>query len=178
MVHSRYRGDTIKRVEVLLVVVTAILTVPIMAQNDGLAGGGSVAILGTGIFETEGSALKFPDAQDTNIDLLTVGNDRALAIGHGRDPIAANNLLIKKNQDSGECKCCDRIIDKEENRGSEGCSSCSSAAKGVRAPKNVSPCHDCCIKLNLEDITVGNRDAMAFGSSSADNYVKIVTNQQ
>jgi hypothetical protein len=152
--------------------VIAILVAPIMADDFGLAGSGSVDILGSGIFETDGSAFKFPDAQDTNIDLLTVGNDRALAIGPARDPVATNNLEIKKNQDSGECNCCDRENDHRNSRNTQGCDRCD------RTTGNVSPCHDCCIKVNLEDIKVGNRDAMAFGSSSADNYVKIVTNQQ
>jgi len=128
-----------------------------MAQ--GIAGNGGVDILGKdgGIFETEGSAFKFPEFQDTNVDSLTVGNDKALAIGNlwgNIDPTATNNLEIKKNQDSGECTCCKGGID------------------------NASPCHDCCIKVNLEQVTVGNREAMAFGFASATNNVKIVTNQQ
>jgi hypothetical protein len=126
-----------------------------MSQNYGLAGNGGVDILGTGIFETDGAAFRFPSMQDTNIDSLDVGNDKALAFGNiwQKTPIATatNNLEIKKNQDSGECN---RIID------------------------NVSPCQDCCIKVNLEQIKVGNREAMAFGPASAANYIKIVTNQQ
>ena len=131
------------------------LYVPAMSQDYGLAGNGGVDILGTGIFETDGVAFRFPSMQDTNIDSLYVGNDKALAFGNiwQKTPIATatNNLEIKKNQDSGECN---RIID------------------------NVSPCQDCCIKVNLEQINVGNREAIAFGPASAANYIKIVTNQQ
>jgi hypothetical protein len=131
------------------------LYVPAMSQDYGLAGNGGVDILGTGIFETDGVAFRFPSMQDTNIDSLDVGNDKALAFGNiwQKTPIATatNNLEIKKNQDSGECN---RIID------------------------NVSPCQDCCIKVNLEQINVGNREAIAFGPASAANYIKIVTNQQ
>ena len=135
----------------------AMLSVPVLAQ--GIGGNGGVDILGRegngGIFETEGSAFNFPEGQDTNMDTLTVGNDKALAFGNiwQKTPIATatNNLEIKKNQDSGECN---RIID------------------------NVSPCQDCCIKVNLEQIKVGNREAMAFGRASAADYIKIVTNQQ
>jgi len=136
----------------------AILSVPVLAQ--GIAGTGGVDILGKdgGIFETEGSAFKFPELQDTNVDTLTVGNDKALAIGNpwGRtqEAFATNNLEIKKNQDSGECTCC----------------------KDERC-KN-SPCQDCCIKVNIDQIKVGNREAMAFGFASATNNVKIVANQQ
>ncbi|RPI07742.1 MAG: hypothetical protein EHM65_11360 [Acidobacteriales bacterium] len=135
---------------VLLVLAMAILSVPAMAQG----GSGSVDILGKdgGIFETEGSAFRFPEFADTNVDILTVGNDKALAFGSiwRRAPmaVATNDLVIKKNQDSGACECCD-----------------------------IS-CQDCCIKANLEQITVGNRNAMAFGFAAATNNVKIVTNQQ
>jgi hypothetical protein len=140
---------------VLLVLAMAILSVPVMAQ--GLAGSGGVDILGKdgGIFETEGSAFRFPEVADTNFDSLVVGNDKALAFGSiwRRAPmaVATNNLVIKKNQDSGACECCDS--------------------------GDIS-CQDCCIKVNLEQITVGNRNAMAFGFAAATNNVKIVTNQQ
>jgi hypothetical protein len=140
---------------VLLVLAMAILSVPVMGQ--GMSGSGSVDILGKngGIFETDGSAFRFPELTDTNVDSLTVGNDKALAIGSfwHRAPmaVATNNLEIKKNQDSGACECC-----------SSG---------------DVS-CQDCCIKVNLEQIKVGNRNAMAFGFAAATNNVKIVTNQQ
>jgi len=140
---------------VLLVLAMAILSVPVMAQ--GLSGSGSVDILGKegGIFETTGSAFRFPDFANTNFDSLTVGNDRALAIGNiwQKTPmtIATNNLEIKKNQDSGACDCC---------------------------TSGDLSCQDCCLKVNLEQITVGDRNAMAFGFAAATNNVKIVTNQQ
>ena len=140
-----------KKIGALMVLAIAMLSVLAMSQDYGLAGNGGVDILGTGIFETDGAAFRFPSMQDTNIDSLIVGNDRALAIGPGIDPIATNNLEIKKNQDSGECN---RIID------------------------NVSPCQDCCFKVNIDQIKVGNREAMAFGLSEATNNVKIVANQQ
>jgi len=160
IVIEEFRGGTIKKEEVILVLVTAILSVPIMAQDYGLAGSGHVDVLGTGIFETEGSSLKFPAHQNTNLDSLTVGNDRALALGNifekRRMPTATNDLEIKKNQDSGECVSCRREIDYG------------------RIIDNVSPC----IKVNVEDIKVGNRNALAVGPASANNHVKIVTNQQ
>ncbi len=64
---------------------------------------------------------------------------------------ATNNLEIKKNQDSGVCNCC-----------SNGNTSCQ----------------DCCIKVNIDQIKIGNRESMAFGFASATNNAKIVTNQQ
>ena len=134
----------------------AMLSLPVMAQQ-GIAGNGGVDILGQngGIFETEGSAFRFPEFQDTNVDTLIVGNDRALAFGNAwqKAPatFATNNLEIKKNQDSGECNCC-----------SNG---------------NVS-CQDCCVKVNIDQIKVGNRDALAFGFAAATNNVKLVANQQ
>ncbi len=138
-----------------MVLAMAMLSVPVMAQ--GLSASGGVDILGKngGIFESEGSAFRFPEFADTNFDSLSVGNDRALAFGNiwQRTPLttATNNLEIKKNQDSGDCECC----------------------SGVDAP-----CQDCCLKVNLERINVGNREAIAFGFASATNNVKIVTNQQ
>ena len=133
----------------------AMLSIPVMAQ--GIAGNGGVDILGQngGIFETDGSAFRFPEFQDTNVDTLTVGTDKALAFGvpwqESPATLATNNLEIKKNQDTGECTCC-----------SSG---------------NVS-CQDCCIKVNIDQIRAGNRDALAFGFAAATNNVKLVTNQQ
>jgi hypothetical protein len=144
-----------------LVLAIAILSLPAMAQaNYGLAGSGGVDILGTGIFETEGSLIRFPEAQDTNIDTLVVGNDKALAFGNiwQKTPIASatNNLEIKKNQDSGACAPCSYEIEDEP----------------------FFNCKDTCIKVNVDQITVGNREAMAFGFAAATNNVKIVANQQ
>jgi hypothetical protein len=135
------------------------LSISVMAHEDdfGLAGQGNVDILGNGIFETDGSLMKFQAGQDTNVDILKVGNDKALAFRSPfpRGPIATatNDLEIKKNQDSGECACCQAIDP-----------SC--------------PCKDCCIKNNIEQIDVGNRFAMAVGFAAATNHVKVVTNQQ
>jgi hypothetical protein len=155
----------------------AAFAAPAMAQS-AMVGNGGVDILGQGIFETGGSAFKFPGATDTNFDSIDVGNDRALAIGVGVGQLgvlntniaqvtAQNNLKIKKNQDSGECACCQALD-----------ASC--------------PCKDCCIKYNVEQVKVGDRNAIAIGagfgqigilstntvSTLAQNNVEIVTNQQ
>jgi hypothetical protein len=136
-----------------VVLAVAMLSVPVLSQ--GIAGDGGVDILGKngGIFETEGSSFKFPEMQDTNIDSLTVGNDKALASGNNWQKrslaTATNNLEIKKNQDSGNCSPCGGTL-----------------------------CIDACTKVNVETIKAGNRVAMAFGPASAANYIKIVTNQQ
>ena len=133
----------------------AMLSAPALA--GGLSACGAVDVMGRGggIFESESSAFQFPDFANTNFDRLTVGNDRALAFGgiRPRSPltVATNNLLIEKNQDSGECDCCN----------------CPGAY-----------CQECCLKVNIEQIRVGNREAMAFGNAIATNNVKIVTNQQ
>jgi hypothetical protein len=139
-----------------LVLAIAMLSIPAMAQGTyGLAGSGGVDILGTGIFETDGSLVRFPEAQDTNVDTLVVGNDKALAFGNiwQKTPLATatNNLEIKKNQDSGVCEQC---------------------------PDADGTCYDTCIKVNVDQIKVGNREAMAFGFATATNNVKIVANQQ
>jgi hypothetical protein len=158
-------GEIIKKIGVILVLAMAMLSVPVMAQ--GIAGNGGVDILGRdgngGIFETDGSAFRFPDREDTNVDDLTVGNDKALAFGNiwQKTPLATatNNLEIKKNQDSGLNTCCNATKQNADGSYEEGC-------------------QDCCIKVNIDQIKVGNREAMAFGFASATNNVKIVANQQ
>jgi hypothetical protein len=155
----------------------AAFAAPSMAQSS-MVGSGGVDILGQGIFETGGSAFKFPVATDTNFDSIEVGDDRAFAFGAGigqagifnqniAQVTAQNNLKIKKNQDSGECACC-------------------------QALDSSSPCQDCCTKYNVEQVKVGDRTATAFGvglgqlgifsqntvSTLAQNNIEIVTNQQ
>ena len=147
-----------------MVLAIAMLSIPAMAQgNYGLAGSGGVDILGTGIFETDGSLIRFPEAQDTNIDTLVVGNDKALAFGNiwQKTPLATatNNLEIKKNQDSGACTPCQLFDENGDVIETVGCT-------------------DTCIKVNVDQIRVGNREAMAFGFATATNNVKIVANQQ
>ncbi|MDM7939615.1 MAG: hypothetical protein QUS07_04655 [Methanothrix sp.] len=146
----------------------AALAAPVMAQS-AIVGNGGVDVLGEGIFETQGSAFKFPAASNTNYDSVKVGNDNALSIGVGGQfagpfgvnsaaVTAQNNLKIKKNQDTGD---------------SATCASCSP-------------------KYNIEQIEVGSRSATAIGvgiqgafpfarnaaSTLAQNNVEIVTNQQ
>jgi len=134
------------------VLAIAMLSIPAFAQ--GMGGSGSIDIFGKNgvIFQTEGSAYLFPEFQDTNADTMVIGNDRAMAFGvpWHRAPVtlATNNLEVIKNQDTGECECCE-----EE-------------------------CQDCCIKVNIDQIKIGNRDALAFGFASATNNVKVVANQQ
>ena len=150
-----------------MVLAMAMLSVPVLAQ--GLAGNGGVDILGRdgsgGIFETDGSAFRFPELQDTNIDALTVGNDNALAFGNlwQKTPIATatNNLEIKKNQDSGV-------------NGYGNATTWDAATGFVTSDTPI----DWNIKVNIDQIKVGNRNAMAFGYASATNNVKIVANQQ
>ncbi|MEI6104473.1 MAG: hypothetical protein WCP70_11060 [Methanothrix sp.] len=148
----------------------AAFAAPALAQS-AMIGSGGVDILGQGIFETGGSAFKFPAAVNANYDSIDVGNDRAMAIGAGVGPgigilgvntgsvTATNHLKIKKNQDTGD---------------SQTCSACSP-------------------KYNIEQVHVGNRQATAIGAGvgwsiiggafntggvSATNDIEIVTNQQ
>ncbi|MHB8119020.1 MAG: hypothetical protein ACYDHX_09890 [Methanothrix sp.] len=150
-----------------MVLAIAMLSIPAMAQgNYGLAGSGGVDILGTGIFETDGSLIRFPEAQDTNIDTLVVGNDKALAFGNiwQKTPVATatNNLEIKKNQDSGEGSSnLTTVVDDLE---------LNTITTTINLKSNI--------KVNVDQIKVGNREAMAFGFATATNNVKIVANQQ
>lgn len=156
------KGDeTIRIIEIVLAL--ALLAAPAMASGADVLGAYG------GIFETEESAFNFPASQDTNIESLTVGNEKAMAFNNIWQKIglasATNNLEIKKNQDSGECYCCQKGFDNV------------SPSIGSRVA-NHTPCKDCCAKVNLDQISAGNREAFAFGHSSAENYVKIVTNQK
>jgi len=166
-----------------VVVVALALAAPAMAAGASM-GTDKVDILGDGIFETDGSAFKLPSAGDTNFDSVTVGNDAALAVGafvgggifgpriaaNAAAVQASNELEIKKNQDSGDCECC-------------------------QALNPACPCQDCCTKYNIEEINVGSRSATAIGAGvvggiggfrfagnagavSATNSVRIITNQQ
>jgi hypothetical protein len=156
----------------MLVLAAALFAVPAMAQN-AVVGSGGVDVLGKGIFESDGDAFQFPVVADTNFDSLKVGNDKATAFGmpdgwpfifRNGPTVATNNLEIKKNQDTGKCECCkDRCGGKDDMTYGGG--------------HDYSECQDCCLNQNIEQIQVGNRDAMAFGFATATNNVKIVTNQ-
>ena len=110
-------------------------------------------VLGQGIYETENTAFTIPAKADVNFDELSVGNDLAFATGRA---VAENNLKIKKNQDSGDCDCCGLL---------------------------KAGCGDCCNKVNVENVKIGNRLAIATGGfwpapvTKATNNVEIVTNQ-
>ena len=172
-------GETIRQIAIFvaLAMALAVFSVPAVAMG-ALAGSGGVDILGEGIFETGDSAFRFSEDASANYDSVEVGNDRAWAIGGAGQILAPfgknlaavtaqNNLKIKKNQDSGDCECCQALDP-----------SC--------------PCKDCCTKVNLEQIKVGDRDARAIGLAFnglgpfqrnaanvlAQNNVEIVTNQQ
>lgn len=130
----------------------AALVIPVVAEN-AIVGAGSVDILGGGIFQSSGNAFRFPILSNTNYDSVTVGNDRAQALGMGKVfpfgfgsslPKAENNLLILKSQNTGE---------------------------------NASPEGAYTLKANFNQIKAGSRTASASGEASSVNNVKIVDNQ-
>jgi hypothetical protein len=166
------KGDeTIRGVVILL----AVLAFVAMAQGSS----GDMDTLGknVGIFNTGEATFRFPAFSDVNIDNLTIGNDRALAIALGVDPTATNNLEIKKNQDSGDCdSCCTGTAD-ETSTIQDDCNSCCNSATEKASPEICAACQDACLKVNIDLIKVGNRDALAFGLSNSANNVKIVANQ-
>ncbi len=164
-----------------------------MANEGAVIGNGGTDILGDGIFETDNGAFKFPISDDTNFDSVQVGNDKAMAIGsesgfpfgfRNGPAKAENNLEIKKNQDSGKCRPCvtienaspvDESVDWED---SEYLGDDESLEDNLDFENGfLEICGDACIKANIEQIKVGNREALAFGLASATNNVKIVTNQ-
>ncbi len=128
----------------------AIVAVPAMAQE--------VDLMIQGMFQTGDSAFKFPVVTDTNFGTVTVGNDYARSFGWSvrgafwsGQANAQNDLEIMKNQNVGACASC--------------CPDCES-------------CNDACVTVNVDNIKVGDRTAQAIGFASANNNVKIVTNQE
>ena len=137
----------------------AIVAVPGMAMESSAMMSGT-DILGNGIFESS-DGLKFPEStiSDVNFDSITVGNDNARVFGfEGMFPFfnepakAVNNLEVKKNQQVGEGQCC-------------------------QALDSSSPCKDCSILSNIDQVRVGDRNAFATGNAEAVNNVKLVLNQ-
>jgi hypothetical protein len=135
---------------VILLLAIAAIIIPVIAE-DAIVGANSVDLLGNGIFQSAGNAFRFPVVVNTNYNSVTVGDDKATAIGTGRvfpfgnpNPKAQNNLAILKSQHSGE---------------------------------NTSPNSDYTLKVNLNQIKAGSRTASASGYASSVNNVKIVDNQ-
>jgi hypothetical protein len=155
----------------VLAMALAAFAAPALAQT-AMIGSGGVDILGQGIFETGAGAFKFPAAVNANYDSIDVGNDNARAIGAGVGPWVGLGLA--------------------GNRGSV------SATNHLKIKKNqdtgdAQTCTACSPKYNIEQVRVGNRNALAIGAGvggtiigaafnsggvSATNDIEIVTNQQ
>jgi hypothetical protein len=148
-------GEIIKKISVFIVLAIAFFFAPAMAQNA--MGGDSVDILHNGIFETDGSAFTFPvELQDTNYGSVQVGNDKATSFGMGGNfPFGFSNGPANA-QNNLEIK-------KNQDAGPR--------LDDTGAPIDA-------IKLNIEQIKVGDRVAQAFGFATASNNVKIVANQE
>ncbi len=152
----------------VLAMALAAFAAPALAQT-AMIGSSGMDILGDGIFETGAGAFRFPAAVNANYDSIDVGNDMARAIGGGVGP---------------------RIGILGSNAGSV------SATNHLKIKKNqdtgdAQTCTACSPKYNLEQIKVGNRNALAIGVGrtifgaafnaggvSATNDIEIVTNQQ
>jgi hypothetical protein len=120
-------------------------------------------VLGEAIFETK-NAITFPAGQNANFDQLIVGNDKAIAVEpafnrFGFDPKAENNLEIIKKQTTVD-----------------NCSPCCSAEV---YDTDCEACADACSLVNVEQVKVGDRMALASGPHAfATNNVKIVAIQE
>jgi hypothetical protein len=86
-----------------------------------------------------------------NFNSLEVGSDSAIAMNNAMGP-RLQTLAINNLE-----------IKKSQNSGE--CEYCPA-------------CNDCCTKYNRDTITVGSRNAMAFGSASATNNAKVLANQK
>ena len=148
-------GETIKKISVFMVLAMALFFAPAMAENA--MGGDSVDILHNGIFETDGNAFTFPvDYTNTNYGSIQVGDDKASSFGMGSSfPFGYKNGPANAENNLE--------IKKNQDAGPR-----FDADSGF----------DTSLKLNIEQIKVGNRYAQAFGYATAVNNVKIVTNQE
>lgn len=135
--------------------ILATLALAVMGNSEAEQSiiGDNIDLLGQSMFGTEDSAFMFSNEQDTNFDSVTIGDDEAIALGVPCKRLrsaakAQNEVQIKKDQNSG-------------------------------TPRNeIDNCSPCSVKYNLEHIEIGDRDALAIGSASAVNHIKIVANQQ
>lgn len=150
----------------------SMLSIPGVSNEDANMLGGDEAGC---TLESDTASIISPEAKDSNYNILAIGNDKSLAFGPGIDPIAANNLEIKTNQDSGDCRCCKSSYDRFA-------SYVNSTMQNMQGNKNnplqFSTCKDCCIKVNIDRINAGDRTAVAFGFSEANNNAKIAADQQ
>ena len=154
----------------VLAMALAAFAAPALAQT-AMIGSGGVDILGQGIFETGSSAFKFPAAVNANYDSIDVGNDLARAIGTGVGPgigiLGVNTGTVTATNHL-------KIKKNQDTGDAQTCSACSP-------------------KYNIEQVKVGNRNALAIGAGvggtiigaafntggvSATNDIEIVTNQQ
>ena len=88
---------------------------------------------------------------DRNYDSLDIGSDSAIAINNAMGPRL--RTLAENNLE----------IKKSQDSGE--CKCCPG-------------CGDCCTQYNWDEITVGNRGAVAFGSASSSNNVRVVAVQE
>jgi hypothetical protein len=154
----------------VLAMALAAFAAPALAQS-AMIGSGGVDILGQGIFETGAGAFKFPAAVNANYDSIDVGNDMARAIGAGVGPGIG---LLGANAGTVSATNHLKIKKNQDTGDAQTCTSCSP-------------------KYNIEQVKVGNRNALAIGAGvgrtifgvalnaggvSATNDVEIVTNQQ
>ncbi len=164
-----------KQIGVILIMALAMLSISGASNED-------LDMLGVDkadtILESDQNSLIFPETTDGNYDILTIGNDKSFAFGPSIDPIAANNLEIRKNQDSGDCVCCNPSYKQILPIPIYVNSTMQNMQRNQNNALEISTCQDCCIKMNIDNINVGDRTAIAFGFSEATNNEKIVANQQ
>jgi hypothetical protein len=153
-----------------MVIALAAIAVPAVTAGGGCKEG----VLGEAQFQT--GDISFPAGQDANYDQLNVGNDKAIAVMGawgfwGWDPVAKNNLNIEKVQKSlQECKSC---CEAEEH----GHGDISAAWFGA-SPDKCSECANACSLINVEQVNVGSRTAIASGPHTlAENNINIKTVQ-
>ncbi|MGA9098001.1 MAG: hypothetical protein WB392_03625 [Methanotrichaceae archaeon] len=139
-----------QKIGIVIVLAAALFVVPALVLADENHANG-------GAFRSDSTELSIPDMTNVNFDGVTTGSDSALAFGpewgfkSSIPPKAENNLEIMKNQQSGM----------------SGTNTTSPGQIGYGAYNITNP------TINIEQIKLGNRQALAFGSAIATNNIKI-----
>lgn len=141
-----------KKIGIVIVLAATLFVVPALGLIDD-------NLVSAGLYQSDGTSLRFPQVNNVNFDSITSGNDNALAFGpewgfkSSIPPKATNNLEITKAQKAGT-------------------SGTSSIDPNYGFQINNST------TINIEQIKLGNRQALAFGSAVATNNIKITVAQE
>ena len=156
-----YEVRIMQKIGIVIVLAAALFMVPaLVLAEEHQANGGAL--------RSDGTELSFPDLTNANFDGVTTGSDSALAFGpewgfkSSIPPKAENNLELKKDQETGMSGINTTSPEQAAFMGATG-----------QTPHNITD-----PTINVEQIKLGNRQALAFGSATATNNIKITVVQK